>query len=60
MLIKDVTSLIKNPSKWTTDELMTVLNLAAGEADPEEALILNVSEDGEMTIHHADELPREL
>jgi hypothetical protein len=39
---------------------MTILNLAAGEANPESALILNVSEKGEMTVHYADELPREL
>ncbi len=57
MLIKDVTSLIKNPSKWTTDELMTLLNLAAGEVDPENALILNVSENGQIEAYYADEIP---
>lgn len=44
MMIKDVLSLIKNPKQRTADELVTVLGLVAGEVDPENALILNVSE----------------
>lgn len=60
MMIKDVLSLIKNPKQRTADELITVLGLVAGEVDPENALILNVSEGWEMTIHYADELPEEL
>lgn len=44
MMIKDVLSLIKNPKQRTADELITVLGLVAGEVDPENALILNVSE----------------